>query len=171
MDISKLSFSSNSPRLSSSKTFSWSKEEYSILIFDSDSRNNSSLSFNSSISWVSLVKDASETAIYGSRAANGVVIITTKKGRKNAEPIINVGVQYGFSNLANTDFFERLMNTEQYTNFQVDAGIRSQAQVDAILAENNADTRWYKWYYKDDAPMQQVNISAQGGSEKTSYFY
>jgi len=119
---------------------------------------------------VTVLKDASETAIYGSRAANGVVLITTKKGRKNAEPVINVGVQYGFSNLANTDFFERLMNTEQLTNFWVDAGIYSQGQIDGILAENNADTRWYKYYYKEDVPMQQVNVSAQGGSEKTSYF-
>ena len=87
---------------------------------------------------VTVLKDASETAIYGSRAANGVVLITTKKGRKNAEPVINVGVQYGFSNLANTDFFERLMNTEQLTNFWVDAGIYSQGQIDGILAENNA---------------------------------
>ncbi|MBI6116966.1 SusC/RagA family TonB-linked outer membrane protein [Salegentibacter maritimus] len=119
---------------------------------------------------ITVLKDASETAIYGSRAANGVVVITTKTGRKEQDPEISVGVQHGFSNLANTDFFEGVMNTEQLTNFWVDSGIYTQDQINSILSENNADTEWYKYYYKEDAPTTQVNLSARGGSKKTSYF-
>ncbi|MFC6859885.1 SusC/RagA family TonB-linked outer membrane protein [Zunongwangia atlantica] len=119
---------------------------------------------------ITVLKDASETAIYGSRAANGVVIITTKGGRKEQEPSINVGVQHGFSEIANKDYFESLMNTEQFSNFRVATGQISRENMDAILAENNADTQWYKYYYKDDAPTTQINVSASGGSEKTRYF-
>ncbi|MDN3596368.1 SusC/RagA family TonB-linked outer membrane protein [Zunongwangia endophytica] len=119
---------------------------------------------------ISVLKDASETAIYGSRASNGVIIITTKSGTKETDPSITVGVQHGVSELANTDYFESVMNTETLTNFWVDAGIYSQDQIDGILAENNADTQWYKWYYKDNAPTTQVNVSASGGSESTKYF-
>jgi TonB-dependent SusC/RagA subfamily outer membrane receptor len=54
---------------------------------------------------ITVLKDASETAIYGARAANGVVVITTKTGRNEQDPSINVGAQHGFSELANTDLF------------------------------------------------------------------
>jgi len=119
---------------------------------------------------ITVLKDASETAIYGARAANGVVVITTKTGRNEQDPSINVGVQHGFSELANTDFFESFMNTEQFSNFRVDIGQISRENMDAILAQNNADTEWYKWYYKDNAPTTQFNVSATGGSKKTKYF-
>ena len=68
---------------------------------------------------VTVLKDASATAIYGSRAANGVVYITTKNGRKEKEPVINISTQYGVSNLANTDPFTRVMNSKQLTDFWV----------------------------------------------------
>ena len=119
---------------------------------------------------VTVLKDASATAIYGSRAANGVVFVTTKTGRKEKDPVINLSYQYGVSNLANTDPFTALMNTEQLTDFWIETGFRTQEQVDELLALYPNDTEWYKYYYKDDAPTSQVNISVSGGSEKTSYY-
>ena len=120
---------------------------------------------------VTVLKDASATAIYGSRAANGVVFISTKNGRKEKDPVINLSAQYGFTNLANTEPFESLMNTEQLTSFWVETGLYTQAQVDAILQANPGnDTEWYKYYYKEDAPTAQYNLSVSGGSERTSFY-
>lgn len=68
----------------------------------------------SDIENVTVLKDASSTSIYGSRAANGVVIITTKRG-KGSKPTVSVKGQYGFSQpaLPTTE----MMNTTQYYNF------------------------------------------------------
>lgn len=120
---------------------------------------------------VTVLKDASATAIYGSRAANGVVYITTKTGRKEQDPRINVSYQYGISNMANTDPFDRMMNTEQLSGFFVDAGIYSQEQMSGILEQYPYDTHWEEYFYKQDVPTSQINASVTGGSEKTSYYF
>jgi len=126
---------------------------------------------------ITVLKDASATSIYGSRAANGVIYITTKGGKRDSEAKITVNAQYGSSMLANTDYFESFMNTEELTSWWVDAGYRTQDQVDALLNNNinpatgePYDTKWYKFYYKDAAPTVQTNVSITGGGEKTSYF-
>ncbi len=59
---------------------------------------------------IDILKDASSTAIYGSRGANGVVIITTKKGRTNQKPVFEANLYNGFS-IARTD---KLLNRDQY---------------------------------------------------------
>ena len=79
---------------------------------------------------ISVLKDASSTSLYGSRGANGVIVITTKKGRKNAAPSVTVRSQIGVSNptvglhdLASTDdmfkyTWEALRNSNQYVGGQ-----------------------------------------------------
>jgi len=119
---------------------------------------------------ITVLKDASATAIYGSRAANGVVYITTKNGKKEKDPTISLSYQEGVSNLANTDYFEGFMNTEQLTGFYFDLGYFDQSDLDFIAENYPNDTKWYKYYYKEDAPTTQVNLSVTGGSEKTSYY-
>lgn len=64
---------------------------------------------------VNIMKDASSTAIYGSRAANGVIYITTKKGT-GEKPVISVGGSYGISQLA--QFPIELMNAEEWFTFR-----------------------------------------------------
>ncbi len=118
---------------------------------------------------VNVLKDASATSIYGSRAANGVIYITTKKGKFGAKSIIRVNTQYGVSNIANTDYFNSLMNSQELADFWVAVGYRTQAQADALLALGN-DTKWYQHYYKRDTPTKQTDISVSGGSDKTRYF-
>ena len=59
----------------------------------------------------SVLKDASATALYGSRAANGVILITTKGGRRNASPSINLSSSYGISSRAVADY--PYLNTQQ----------------------------------------------------------
>jgi TonB-linked SusC/RagA family outer membrane protein len=119
---------------------------------------------------ISVLKDASATSIYGSRAANGVIYITTKKGSPNKPATITLQTQYGVSNLANTDFFNDFMNTKQLTDFWVATGYRTQSQIDNLLTTYPSDTKWYKYYYEDNVPMKQVDLSISGGGGKTSYY-
>ncbi len=119
---------------------------------------------------VNVLKDASSTSIYGSRAANGVVYIVTKKGKKNSEDLVTVRSQYSITNLANQDFYDQMMNRNQLSQFFVETGITSQALMDNILQANPADTRWEDVYFKDNVPMIQNDISISGGGERSTYF-
>jgi len=118
----------------------------------------------------SVFKDASATSIYGTRAANGVVFITSKKGSLNADAKIIVSSQYGISNLANTDYFNKFMNTKQLTDFWIATGYQTQAQVTSLLTTYPNDFKWYKYYYKENVPTAQGNLSISGGGGKTTYF-
>lgn len=119
---------------------------------------------------VSVLKDASATSIYGSRAANGVIYITTKRGSTNRPASITLQTQYGQSNLANVDFFNRFMNAKELSDFFVASGYRTQAQMDATLAQYPNDTRWVDYYYQKNIPLYQADLSVSGGSGKTSYY-
>jgi TonB-linked SusC/RagA family outer membrane protein len=119
---------------------------------------------------LTVLKDASATSIYGSRAANGVIYVTTKRGIRDTKAKITVNTLYGSSSLANEDFFNRFMNTKQLTDFWLDVGYRTQAQIDALLEDFPNDTKWHKYYYKETAPTYQADIAIQGGSERTTYY-
>jgi TonB-linked SusC/RagA family outer membrane protein len=119
---------------------------------------------------VTVLKDASATSIYGSRAANGVIYITTKSGKTGEKASVVVRNQYGFSTLANTDYFENFLNTKELTDYFVETGYRTQAWVDNLLATYNNDFKWYKFYYKDKAPTHQNEISISGGGGRTTYY-
>lgn len=108
----------------------------------------------------SVLKDASATAIYGSRASNGVIVITTKKGARTVSdvPQINVDFQTSVSHVS--DYVD-VMDAATYRAFvqsQVDAGIVSP---DAIAAMGNANTNWQKEIYQV-APSYEGNISLAG---------
>lgn len=119
---------------------------------------------------VSVLKDASATSIYGARAANGVIYITTKRGSINKPASITLQTQWAQSNLANKDFFDRFMNAKQLSDFFVASGYRTQSQMDATLAQYPNDTRWVDYYYMDNVPMYQADLSVSGGGGKTSYY-
>jgi len=132
---------------------------------------NSTLALNSNdYESVNILKDASATSIYGTRAANGVVYITTKRGTLDTKGKITMNVQYGSTSLAQTDFFEDMMNTKELTDFWVETGFRTQTQVNTLLTNYPNDTKWYKYYYKDSAPTFQADVSVQGGGGKTTYY-
>lgn len=120
---------------------------------------------------ITVLKDPSTTSIYGSRAASGVILYTTKKGRANSSQL-SVTTQYGVSNLVETteDMFNSFMNTKQLTDFWVATGYRTQAQVNATLAQYPYDTKWYKTYYKNNVPTFQLDANMSGGSGKTTYY-
>jgi TonB-linked SusC/RagA family outer membrane protein len=120
---------------------------------------------------VTVLKDASATSIYGSRAANGVIYLTTKKGNANTSTI-ELKTQYASSSLISTteDLYNSFMNTKQLTDFWIATGYRTQAQVNTLLATYPFDTKWYKAFYKDNQPTYNVNLNMSGGSGKTTYY-
>lgn len=126
---------------------------------------------------ITVMKDASSTSIYGARAANGVLFVTTKKGVPGRDNII-VRSQYGESSIADNKFFKQFMNSDQLSTFQVaqsnaTGGIGlgyTQAQMDALRQTYPGNTQWYKYYYKDHAPSFQSDLVLSGGTSKTQYY-
>lgn len=119
---------------------------------------------------VTVLKDASATSIYGTRASSGVIYITTKSGKRNEKGSINFSSQYGFSNVANRDFFDMLMTTPEYARYLQEFGTYDDNDVKEFLEKYPFSTRWDEVYFKRNTPNRQLNISARGGGEKVSYF-
>ena len=117
---------------------------------------------------VTVLKDASATSIYGSRAANGVIYITTKRGKIGEDATISLSAQYGVSSLANKSFLSP-MNSEQLLAHQLKYGIISQSRHDE-LKEMGYDTKWVDYFFKDNVPTYQGDLSIQGGGGRTIYF-
>ncbi|WP_289661321.1 SusC/RagA family TonB-linked outer membrane protein [Flavobacterium panacagri] len=105
---------------------------------------------------IEVLKDASASAIYGSRAANGVVVITTKKGAKGQSKI-NLSVTTGFSSLAN-----------KVDVFSADEFRRQVATVNGNLQDGGANTDWQDELTRTGV-SQNVNLSMSGGTEKSTY--
>ncbi len=85
-----------------------------------DEDNFRSLNQNE-IASITVLKDAGATAIYGSRGANGVIVIKTKQGRKNTPLVVNVNSIYSFSEFPNDRY--NLMNSQQYATLERQRGI------------------------------------------------
>ncbi|GJM33609.1 MAG: SusC/RagA family TonB-linked outer membrane protein [Saprospiraceae bacterium] len=117
------------------------------------------------IASIDILKDASATAIYGSRGANGVVIVTTKKGSKNQAGRINVETYFGAQEVMNQ--FE-LLDAQQYA-IVVNEYLKNNGQqpfFDPI--PSGAGTNWQDVVYQT-ARLQNHTISFSKGSDKTSY--
>ncbi|MFB9110090.1 SusC/RagA family TonB-linked outer membrane protein [Flavobacterium gyeonganense] len=105
---------------------------------------------------IDILKDASAAAIYGSRAANGVIVITTKKGAKgNAK--INLSMTTGFSTLAN-----------KVDVFSADEFRKQVAAVNGSLKDGGANTDWQDELTRTGI-SQNINLSMSGGTEKSTY--
>lgn len=127
---------------------------------------------------ITILKDAS-AAIYGLRASNGVVLVTTKKGRKNEKVSINVNGYYGWQNLTR---FPKLANAAQYTRGLAEAAQNRGEDPNSVYTKEDLE-KWaagtekgYKAYdYYDmimrkNVPQYHINASVTGGSEKTNYY-
>ncbi|GAB3773535.1 TonB-dependent receptor [Spirosoma horti] len=129
-----------------------------------------------------ILKDASSAAIYGARASNGVVLITTKKGRA-AKTTFEASAQMGASNPTH---LRQWLNTQQYVELLQEARANTDATSATSLAnrftrysagdptgwqgENpKYNTDWQKEAFQK-APSQQYDLSARGGDAKTRFF-
>ena len=116
---------------------------------------------------VTVLKDASATSIYGSRAANGVIYMTTKRGRIGEKAVITASGNYGTARLARR--VSNPMNSTELLGYQLSHGIIKQETYDKYI-NSGIDTNWQDYFFKDDAPTYQANLSIQGGSDKTTYY-
>ena len=109
---------------------------------------------------MSILKDASSAAIYGSRAANGVVLITTKQGKVSRGPQINFSGYVGLSNVAKT---YDVLNVEQYKDLMDEIGA-------VTLPDGLKDeTDWFKETYQTGV-SQNYQISVSNGNDKIRYY-
>ena len=120
---------------------------------------------------VSVLKDASSTSIYGARAANGVVFVTTKSGSYNSSARVTIRSQYGISTLANPYLYESMMTGDELKDFWIRAGIYTAAQIQANYTDKgyNANTKWYKIMQQLDNPQYQNDVTIEGGGAKVAY--
>lgn len=116
---------------------------------------------------ISVLKDASSTSIYGARAANGVIVITTKRGKAGDKGRINVRAQYGFSNLAYGNWNQ--MNTQERLTYEEQIGLRIPGQYDREALER-IQINWRDVVFNNNAPFSNYELSASGASDKFNYF-
>lgn len=148
------------------------------------------------IETISVLKDAASASIYGSRAAFGVILVTTKQGSKG-KPTVNYTNNFRFNSpvlqpeMMDSYTFVNYFNTARINASQ--AALFSQATIDRIVARNNgeiglvvpastadggkfsyneanANTDWYKVYYKDWVLSQDHTVSLRGGNDRLSYY-
>ncbi|MGO1242935.1 MAG: SusC/RagA family TonB-linked outer membrane protein [Sphingobacterium sp.] len=127
----------------------------------------------SDVQSVEVLKDAASSSIYGSRAANGVVLITTKKGTAG-ESKFNFNMYEGFSQVPRERYYD-FMNTEQYQDYMKDYYAIVQQQdpnatiPEQIFANPNVNTDWQDAIFRN-AATRNYELSASGGGEKTQYY-
>ncbi|MEP6262847.1 MAG: SusC/RagA family TonB-linked outer membrane protein [Gillisia sp.] len=125
----------------------------------------------SNIESIEVLKDADVTAIYGSRGANGVVLITTKSG-KQKDFSVEAAVYTGASSLPNK---MELLNTEQYLQirrqaFENDGVEPSQFNAyDLVLWDQDRYTDWQDFFYGGTSPVTDINLNASVGNSNTSF--
>lgn len=117
---------------------------------------------------VTVLKDAAATAIYGSRAANGVIVITTKKGKYGEDARVTLRANYGWSGRADNNV--DMMNSQQYIQFRDKINQPVSQEVKDLVNNYNINTDWFDELIDSSAPMYSVEGVVQGGSEKSRYY-
>ncbi len=150
-----------------------------LLVVDGIPRELNDLKFISQddVESISVLKDAS-AAIYGASAANGVIVMTTKRGKAGVKPTIQYNSSYGVSYFARV---VKMMNSYQYAESDNEIAERTGSskvftQNDLELFQNGKDpimhpnTNWFDETLKPVAPQQRHNLTLSGGSEANQYF-
>jgi TonB-linked SusC/RagA family outer membrane protein len=133
-----------------------------IYVVDGVILDNVDFLSSADIESLEVLKDASATAIYGSRGANGVVMITTKKGSNTeAYPVISVNADYSIQQLNKRI---DLLNGKEFATLANEITPGSFNNVDAV-----PNTNWQDLLFRT-APIQNYQISAAGGSPKIQYY-
>ena len=121
---------------------------------------------------ITVLKDASSTAIYGSRAANGVVIVTSKKGKFGEAPTVLVSAQYSVSEVAHDG--TEVMDANQWFKFQemINPSNLTNESFQAMknyYQKYNIGTDWVDRFLGNTSPISQIDASVRGGSQNTAY--
>lgn len=119
----------------------------------------------SDIESISVLKDASSTSIYGARAANGVVVITTKRGLSMDKAKVTFRAQYGFSQLAQNNW--NMMNTAERIQYEKEIGIDTGKDYDVL---SRTDINRLDMVFNDRAPLQNYEVSVNRATDRLNYF-
>lgn len=119
---------------------------------------------------ISVLKDASATAIYGARAANGVIVIETKKGQKG-KPVISLNASFGVQNVMKT---MDLMSPYEFVRYQLELDQQDATNrylTDGKTLDSYKSINGYDWQDKvfRTAPVQSYGISIRGGKDDSRY--
>ena len=115
---------------------------------------------------MSVLKDASSTSIYGARAANGVIVITTKRGRNMDRPNVNYRMQMGVSSIAHGNW--DLMNTAERIQYEKEVGMTAGQNYDYL---SRIDVNWMDVVFNDAAMLRSHEVSVSGATDKTNYYF
>ena len=132
------------------------------------------------IETLNILKDAATTALYGSRGASGVVIITTKSGKRNKDAVIRFSSRYGFTTRIEPNF--DVMDATQKMQYEAELyalGISATSNLPGVTTEPGSEERQFLLDHETDwqdlmlkqGIIQNNNISISGGSEKMDYFF
>ncbi len=129
---------------------------------------------------ISVLKDAAAAAVYGVRAANGVVLITTKQGKKGDKPSLEFNARYGIQNVHKN---YEVMNIEQLVKFKEDAykansnfgedktkwNELNPASPNYVSNYKGETVDWQKAALTKNAPTQEYNLRLSGGTDRSVY--
>ncbi|HVU58514.1 MAG TPA: SusC/RagA family TonB-linked outer membrane protein [Puia sp.] len=116
---------------------------------------------------VTILKDGASTSLYGSRGANGVIVITTRKGREG-KMVVTYNNQFGFSELPPSKL--KVMNSQQHVDFEMNvAGNPYGWTADQADSLKKINFDWQDALFKR-APIQEHQLSISGGNSNTKYF-
>ena len=115
---------------------------------------------------ISVLKDASSTSIYGARAANGVVVITSKRGLAMDKAKVTLRGQWGFSQLASGDNW-MMMNTPERIQFEKEIGLDTGKDYDLL---SRTDINWLDKVFNDRAPLQSYELSVNRATDRLNYY-
>ena len=119
----------------------------------------------SDIESMSVLKDASSTSIYGARASNGVIVITTKRGRNTDKANVSFKAQAGVSSIAYGNW--DLMNTAERIHYEIETGMSAGQNYDIL---SQTDVNWLDAVYNNAALLHNYELSVAGATDKTNYF-
>ena len=127
----------------------------------------------------SVLKDATATALYGSRGANGVMIVKTKSGRESDKAIVNIRLENAYSTHTKTPkFVDGVRHMEMYNEAVLTRGTGEVLYSDNKIAGTRAgldpliypNVNWYDELFRSGAMNQNINVTIRGGSKKLDYF-
>ncbi|CCH02196.1 TonB-dependent receptor plug [Fibrella aestuarina BUZ 2] len=131
----------------------------------------------SDIETITVLKDAS-ASVYGSRAANGVVIVTTKRGKTGSRNVINIDSYYGWQNWTR---FPKGVGAYEWMLGKADAEVNQTGKTNITQDELNKWKQgteagyksfdWYDFIVSKNAPQYQFSANATGGSDKINYYF
>jgi TonB-linked SusC/RagA family outer membrane protein len=123
---------------------------------------------------ISVLKDAGSAAVYGLRAANGVIVVTTKRG-KTGKPSFSLSSSVSFDK---PTMYPSVMNAYQYASYQKAAAENlgttpsfTDQQIADYKSGKTPSTNWAKVAYGNSAVTDQHNMSVSGGSDAIRYFF